>query len=146
TLRRATPERDLSDPSFLSELARRIEVGPQPPTDYGAFINDPLSIWIESTFGLASEPGTGRLRRATPISLTGPEGAARRLAESTSLPEERCVAAIQEWLLAGYRVTNPETNFPAFAFRLHQFISRGDTVYATLQAPEERYVTTHGQQ
>ena len=36
--------------------------------------------------------------------------------------------------MAGYDATNPETGFPVFAFRLHQFISRGDTVYASLEA------------
>ena len=33
---------------------------------------------------------------------------------------------------------------PPFAFRLHQFISRGDTVYASLEAEEERYITLTG--
>jgi hypothetical protein len=34
---------------------------------------------------------------------------------------------------------------PVFAFRLHQFISRGDTVYASLEIEEERYCTVNGQ-
>lgn len=147
TLRRATPERSLDDHGFRAELAERLS-DPQrePPTDYEAFLNDPLSIWIESTFGVTTESETGRLRRATPISITGANGAAVRLAAVTGLPQKQCVAAIQAGLLAGYRVTNPDTNFPVFAFRLHQFISRGDTVYASLEAPQERYVTTRGQQ
>ncbi|MCC6177412.1 MAG: DUF1998 domain-containing protein [Chloroflexi bacterium] len=37
------------------------------------------------------------------------------------------------------------TRFPAFAFRLHQFISRGDTVYATPEAESVRYVTLEPQ-
>ena len=46
----------------------------------------------------------------------------------------------------GYRCErNPETGFPAFAFRLHQFISRGDTAYATVEPEAERYVTVQGQ-
>ena len=147
TLRRATPERDRQDPAFVAELAERVsDPQRQPPQDYEAFVNDPLSIWIESTFGLAMEPGTGRLRRAIPISITGPEGAARRLSRLTGVPEERCVPAIQEGLLAGYDVAHPETGFPTFAFRLHQFISRGDTVYTSLEAPELRYITPSGQQ
>ena len=51
----------------------------------------------------------------------------------TGLPEEDCVSALQAILLKGYPIANPETNFPAFAFRLHQFISRGDTVYASIE-------------
>ncbi len=147
TLRRATPERDLNSPAFIAELAQRLgDSQRNPAQDHQAFISDPLSVWIESTFGLATETETGRLRRATPISITGPDGAARKLAQVTGLSEDRCVQAVEEWLLSGYRVTDPDTGFPVFAFRLHQFISRGDTVYASLQAPEDRYITTRGQQ
>ncbi len=147
TLRRATPQCDLTSPAFIAELTQRLS-DPQrePAHDYQSFVSDPLSTWIESTFGLATETETGRLRRATPISITGPDGAARKLAQVTDLPEDRCVQAVEESLLAGYRATDPDTDFPVFAFRLHQFISRGDTVYASLQAPEERYITTRGQQ
>ncbi len=103
TLRRATPERDHEDPEFLGELTSRIEdEGRTPPTEYNAFISDPLSVWIESTFGVAGEPGTGRLVRAQPVSISGPQGAAKRLSGLTGLPEERCASAIQEGLLAGY--------------------------------------------
>jgi hypothetical protein len=48
--------------------------------------------------------------------------------------------------LAGYQVSHPENNFPAFAFRLHQFISRGDTVYSSLDPQENRFLTVRGQQ
>jgi len=57
---------------------------------------------------------------------------------------ERCQTAIQETLLAGYRVPHPETDIPIFAFRLHQFISRGDTAYASLEQPAARHITTQG--
>jgi hypothetical protein len=49
-------------------------------------------------------------------------------------------------LLAGYRAVDPETRFPAFAFRLHQFISRGDTAYASLEAEDRRHITLQAQQ
>ena len=48
--------------------------------------------------------------------------------------------------MTGYNVRNPETGFPVFAFRLHQFISRGDTVYASLEPEESRYLTIYRQQ
>ena len=41
---------------------------------------------------------------------------------------------------------SPKPAIPFFPFRLHQFISRGDTVYASLEDPETRFVTTQGQQ
>ena len=40
----------------------------------------------------------------------------------------------------------PDTGFPLFAFRLHQFFSRGDAVYASIGPSDERYVTTQAQQ
>ena len=40
---------------------------------------------------------------------------------------------------------DPDTGRPAFNFRLHQFISRGDTVYASLEAPGDRFLTMEGQ-
>ncbi|MCC6457080.1 MAG: DEAD/DEAH box helicase [Caldilineaceae bacterium] len=147
TLRRATRERDENDPHFRHELCTRL-TGPaiEPPSDYDAFINDPLSSWIESTFGLAAELESGRLRRAQPTGIGGEEGAAARLTALTGVAPEHCAAALQAGLLAGYQVVHPETGFPVFAFRLHQFISRGDTVYATLGEPSTRYITTHAQQ
>jgi len=59
---------------------------------------------------------------------------------------ERCAAAIEDHLLAGYELVDLEPgDNPPFAFRLHQFISRGDTVYASLEEPTKRAVTTRGQ-
>lgn len=148
TLRRRTPDRDLADPAFVAELRRRVENAKATPAgDYTAFVSDPLSIWIESTFGIATEPTTGRLVRTRPRSLSGPEGAAQQLSELTGVPAERCAQAIEQQLLASYRsAPDPETGFPAFAFRLHQFISRGDTVYATPEPEADRHVTVRGQQ
>jgi ATP-dependent helicase YprA (DUF1998 family) len=146
TLQPATPRRDLRDPGFVRELTARIaDPSRRPPTEYAPFVSDPLSIWIEHTFGVRSEPGTGRLIRAQPRGITGLEGAAHELARTTGVPEARCVEAIQKGLLAGYACENPETRFPAFAFRLHQFISRGDTVYASLEPEAERYITLEPQ-
>jgi len=144
TLQRATPDKDLTDPKFKQELIESIQ-NPKSPDNYQNFIVDPLSIWIETVFGVSTEPGNGRLIRSTPGSILGDEGAAKKLSQLTELPEEHCIQATQERLLAGYRCKNQETGFPGFAFRLHQFISRGDTVYVSLQNEEDRYITIHGQ-
>jgi hypothetical protein len=48
-------------------------------------------------------------------------------------------------LLLGDRVHDPETRFPVFAFRLHQFISRGDTVHATIESERDRYLSLRNQ-
>lgn len=117
----------------------------RPPSEYGSFIQDPLSIWIESTFGVTTESGNPRLIRNKPRPISGDEGAAKDLSHVTNLPESRCIQAIQKSLLAGYSCKNPENGFPSFAFRLHQFISRGDAVYASLRNEQSRYLTVYGQ-
>src|SRR5450756_1006296 len=69
TLRRATPVRSLDDASFVSDLRACVS---QPerdlPADYESFVQDPLSSWIETTFGIAEHEG--RLVRARPRSVT----------------------------------------------------------------------------
>ncbi len=138
TLTRTTPDRDLDDPAFVSELRQRLQPGVEPPYDRERFIADPLSGWIETVFGLETEPETGRLRRAMPVSV---EEAAAQLAEQTGVDEARCAEAIRQTLMAGYKLEGE----PVFAFRLHQFISRGDVVYASLQEPDERHISLSGQ-
>jgi ATP-dependent helicase YprA (DUF1998 family)/very-short-patch-repair endonuclease len=145
TLRRLTPPDDLSDAAFVERLRARVLSDEPPPTDFDAFVADPLSSWIESAFGLRVESGTSRLVRRAPRPITGPEGAAEELARTIGVAVDRAAEAIRRHLLAGYRAQDPATGFRAFPFRLHQFVSRGETVYASLEAPDERFVTTQGQ-
>ncbi len=147
TLRRIT----VNAPSAAEspDLALRDRVQKQASdhfSDFAEFRSDSLTSWIESTIGLEAEPESGRLRRATPTSIEGPGGAAERLAQRTGLSIEECGHAIEQTLMAGYLISQPGTQFPGFAFRLHQFISRGDAVYASLEESQERYITTFGQQ
>jgi ATP-dependent helicase YprA (DUF1998 family)/very-short-patch-repair endonuclease len=148
TLQRNTPDRDVvNDPSFLEELRARL-VDPQfkPPLTYKDFISDPLSSWIESTFGVVRDC-TGRLVRRPPRSITGKNGAAAELSRLVGITEDHAKRAIEEALLAGYACErNPDTGFPVFAFRLHQFISRGDTIYASIEGESTRYLTLNRQQ
>ena len=138
TLERATVERTKNDPAFVAALTECVTEGHTPPTDYKQFIANPLSSWIESTFGLVEEEG--RLVRAQPLAIEGPAGAGALLSTLTGLLPDKCAEAIKTHLLAGYSTEN-HSGFPAFAFRLHQFLSRGDTVYASPAAPEDRYIT-----
>ncbi len=93
------------------------------------------------------EPGGDRLARVRPCGIGGPDGAAAELSRLTGVSEDRCAVAIRDALQGGYRCeTDPLTNRPPFAFRLHQFISRGDTVYASPEPEADRYLTLQGQQ
>ncbi|CAG0975664.1 hypothetical protein ANRL4_01549 [Anaerolineae bacterium] len=148
TLRRATPTRDFTDPTFRAALQDRLaDLDRGLSRQYQDFVNDPLAIWLESTFGVTTEPNSGRLIRSQPRSISGGEGAAQALNELTGSPIEQCVRAIQTGLLAGYDCEpDPNTGFSPFAFKLHQFISRGDMVYASLESEDTRHITMHGQQ
>lgn len=142
TLQRLMPETNLNNPDLIKQVAARIGNATYfPPKDSETFIDDPLSLWMESTFGVTTEAASGRLIRSKPKSISGEVGAAKALSEATGLPLEKCVHTIQQHLLAGYRLDSK-----AFAFRLHQFIGKGDTFYASLETEGERYITTSGQQ
>jgi len=146
TIRRITPSQNISSADFASKLK---EVVKNPyivrQWDYERFIETPLSVWIEDTFGIKKEEKSGRLIRSKPRSISGENGAAKELSLLTGEDENKCAYAIKEALLAGYSVKNPDTGFPVFAFRLHQFISSGDLVYGSVEPEDSRYITIFGQ-
>lgn len=149
TLRRSTVPADPEDTEFVRELTARLRSGTPPPQDHASFVADPLARWVEHTFGIGEENGAvppARLKRRTPRAVRGAGGAAAELAALTGVDEERCREALEEMLLAGYEVHDPDTDFPVFAFRLHQFLSKGDTVYATPEPEDVRHVTLDRQQ
>lgn len=147
TLERATPPIDESAAPDIAALKGRVATGAGTPAGgFESFATDPVARWVEGSFGVVPEPSLGRLIRSKPIALTGDMGAAAKLAALTGQPAERCAEVLRATLMAGAsRVRHPRTGFPVFAFRLHQFISRGDTIYATLEPPAERYLTIFGQ-
>lgn len=145
TLRRSTRKFSSSDPAYLEGLKQRIQNQSAPSTQT-ELDEDPLASWIESNLGINTDPAGGRLVRAQPRSIHGSDGAANQLSELTGLSEIQCAQALMRTLLAGYGIPNPDTDLPSFAFRQHQFISRGDTVYASLENEVDRYLTVHGQQ
>ncbi len=147
TLARATTERNFESPDERRALSTRVgEKVAGPQVEYTAFVNDPLASWIESAFGVRADEGAQRLIRAKPLSITGENGAGAQLADLTGVSPDRCRRAIEQSLLAGYRVQNPATGFPAFAFRIHQFISSGEALYASLEPREQRHLTLEAQQ
>jgi superfamily II DNA/RNA helicase/very-short-patch-repair endonuclease len=138
TLRRATPAFSADDPAQIAALAKRVRDADPPSTQHKEFVADPLSSWIESTLGIAEDEG-GRLARVLPLTI---RDAATRLANLCKLEsDERAAAVIREQLLAGNSIPRPDSpNFNVFAFRLHQFVSRGDTVYLSLDTPGSRTI------
>jgi len=147
TLRRSSDPIDLDDPAQRDALARRIRDGATATDDAGTFLADPLTSWIESTFGI--EEVDHRWERVTPRPISGPAdrgGAAAALESRLELNMPgRVERAIADHLMAGSQITNPHTGFPIFAFRLHQFISRGDTVHASVEPPSTRHLNLREQ-
>jgi len=147
TLRRVSSPFDESDSSQIRKLSQHAADYHAWPTDTPElFVQSPLASWVESTFGILGDEASGRLIRAKPQPIHGENGAARKLSDLTGVDALTCTKTIQQTLLAGYEHRNVETDRPLFAFRLHQFISRGDTVYASLEDESNRYITLAGQQ
>ena len=103
------------------------------PADREAFGRHGLVRWLEFALGVEEEEG-GRLRRRAPRSLSE---AARELSELAGLELELCRQKLREVLLRGLGL-GPADTAPLLPFKLHQFISQGRTVYATLEDPAQR--------
>ncbi|MFC7012356.1 protein kinase [Streptomyces viridiviolaceus] len=131
TLVRATDEAPGAVP------AERL-TSPAAPRAYADLVRDPLARWIETRFGLATDEATGRLVRRRPTTI---DAAARELAEQSGVSKADCAKAIEATLDAGSQARHPVTDRPLFAFRLHQFLSKGDTVYVTLEDKLSRHLT-----
>jgi very-short-patch-repair endonuclease len=141
TLVRATVESPV-DPTVLAARVAEIGAGGEVPDGYDDLALDPLAGWVEDTFGLRTDPVGGRLVRQIPCRVTD---AAARLAEVTREDPHTCTTALQAVLLAGSRARNPRIRRPLFAFRLHQFVSKGDNVYASPEPESDRHLTGHYQ-
>ncbi|MGH8592133.1 MAG: DEAD/DEAH box helicase, partial [Gammaproteobacteria bacterium] len=148
TLERATPEADFGDQRVIQTLRETIEMELPLPERYEDFRVHPLASWIESTFGVCGEEGTGRLVRQAPRRLQGEKlqeqkSAAEELADLTSTDPARCAHVLRTFLLKGADERmrrSPSSRFPIFAFRLHQLFTRGDTVWATIEPEAERHL------
>ena len=141
TLTGATERTEFGD-SDLGDSLRAALARHDPPT-YADLASDALAQWVEQTFGLATEEGTGRLIRSKPTKVPL---AAAELATATGASSQEAEEAIRRTLLLGSEVKNPLTGRPLFAFRLHQFLSKGDTVYVSAEAESSRYITSAYQQ
>ena len=137
TLRPAT----LRDDPTTEELRTALRAIAAYPADYQVLAIHPLAAWAERAFGVQRD-GQGRLERKRPVTIAE---AANTLKELTGVDATSCAAHLQAILLAGYRAKVPDTGLPLFAFRLHQFVSRGDTVYASIEPPESRHLAMEGQ-
>ncbi len=132
TLQRATDERAAEDDA----LAARVRAAP--PAGYDALRRDPLAAWVESAFGLDRDPSDGQLIRRRPTTVGR---AAALLAARTGATEADAASAIRATLRAGSAALDPASGRPLFAFRLHQFLSKGDGVLVSLEPEDVRHLS-----
>ncbi|MDO5537588.1 MAG: DEAD/DEAH box helicase, partial [Desulfovibrionaceae bacterium] len=148
TLQAETQCSDFGSDAFKSRLKDFLNSGEKltKATAYSDFVSNPLVVWIENTVGIReSDEKDGRLVRCTPRPLKSDNGLAEELAELCGIDVSICVQALKNTLLAGSEIKNPATGKSVFAFKLHQFLSKGDTVYTTLEPEDQRYITLFGQ-
>ncbi|MHB1414423.1 MAG: DEAD/DEAH box helicase [Chloroflexota bacterium] len=141
TLQRATTPDAAEKAKGPAHLRGTLAGPPQYEADYAGLSALPLAAWAEEAFGLQADE-QGRLERREPRRLSE---VAEELSGFTGASTATCEAHLKALLLAGYGAHHPATGFPLFAFRLHQFISRGDAVYSTLQPAPHNYLTVEGQ-
>lgn len=116
---------------------------PLPPADDGTgweiLRRHPLARWIEFALGVQTDTD-GRLVRRTPRTLSE---AAQELAGQVGRTPEECRKKIQQMLEYGSTINRPGSG-KAFAFKLHQFISQSNRVYATLEDRQTRQISLDG--
>ncbi|MGA4643463.1 DEAD/DEAH box helicase [Limisphaera sp. 4302-co] len=110
------------------------------PDDFEAFRHHPLVRWVGYELGIEQE-ADGRLKRRVPRPLSE---VAERLAEATGADRDICEQRLREVLVRGGSLPGPEGN-RAFAFKLHQFVSQGRALYATLEEANQREFSLEGQ-
>ncbi|KPC81522.1 DEAD/DEAH box helicase [Streptomyces sp. NRRL S-4] len=150
TLERATdpgPSGAASSDSARRALGGAVRRAAEEPEalsrDYMVLRTDPLAVWVEDSFGLVEdELAGGRLVRRTPVTVPT---AGLALAGASGEPEQVCRDAIEAVLRAGAEARHPRHRRPLFAFRLHQFLSKGDTVYTSFEPAGQRHLTSQYQ-
>ncbi len=137
TLRQRTELGDVDSASFRAALSAAF--GKPLPALRDDFASHPLARWLESRLGVAHDRETLRLRRCQPRPIDGPGGIAVPLAGLIGATPEQAAAWIHSALL------HQVEDGPFFAYRLHQFLAKGETVYASPEPPEQRHLTLTAQ-
>ena len=141
TLRPVISSPGLGSPPDEWALRQAIRAGVPQNATHQDLSRHPVAAWVERNLGLEKQGGK-LVRIVRPLSV---EKASKRLAADSGLTAGECRKYLADFLLAAYRCRDGSGR-SFFAFRLHQFISGAWNVFATLEAPGERYVTLEGQQ
>lgn len=108
------------------------------PTDLASLRRHPLMRWLEYELGLELSPDG--IKRRVPRKLSE---VAAQLAQLTGTASENCAATLRQFLAHASSLKDDHSR--GVAFKLHQFISQGRTLYATLESREKRQFSLEGQ-
>ncbi len=118
----------------------RLALDGPPPQDVAELQRHPLMRWLEYELGLELKPdGSSRRRVPQPLSEL-----ARQLSEKTGFDADRCNQRLREVLVLGSNLVG-EGRTRVVAFKLHQFLAQGRTLYATLEHRARRQFSVEGQ-
>ncbi|MFT0814424.1 DEAD/DEAH box helicase [Synechococcus sp. OH20] len=109
-----------------------------PPADLATLRRHPLTRWLEYELGLEPTPDGG-FRRRLPRELSE---VAAQLAKQVDRDPQFCAESLRQFLA---HASNLKDGNRGVAFKLHQFISQGRTLYATLESREKRQFSLEGQ-
>lgn len=146
---------DIPPANVVDETLQRIAEVPVPPDtaalrsaveadlpapNSNSVRSHPLTAWVEEAFGISSR--NGRLVRHTPETF---DAAKNRLSEESGLPLDQCEERLRGILDAGNQARSDASGSqPVLAFRLHQWLSSGSSIYATLENANTRQFTREG--
>jgi len=140
TLRSKTADVKVDHAGFHAAL--REVYGKPFPSGVESLRNHPLVCWVDARLGLEWDQESNRYRRCTPRPIEGKNGLATLLTRLVDISEAQAADWLYQLLM---HPTEPHGQ-PFFAFRLHQFLAKGETVYASPELPELRFLTLNAQQ
>ena len=136
-----TPVTNRSNVPAGPKLRELISNGVSEVSGYRNLQRHPFASWVEWVLGLEG-PDEELVRIQRPLTV---KEAVDELSSESGLDKNDCARYLTRFLLSAY-TQKDEQGRSLFAFRLHQFISGAWSVFTTLEAPEERYLTLEGQQ
>ena len=133
TLQRVT---EVAAPESAAELQAAVDAA-APAPNAASVRAHPLAAWAEQRFGI--DQRDGRLVRRAPATFSE---AVALLAEQSGRPAAACEQSLRAVLEAGNAAKSGRGEEPLFAFRLHQWLASGASIYSTLTPAAERNFRT----
>jgi len=145
-----SPQTTLSKENLRESIKEIIETKGSNLNSWKALVDNPLAKWIEQTLGVDEQ---GIRQDPRPLKSTGlhqefvlnaEQPLTIELMDASGCSEVDAEQSITLALEQGSNTRN-EIGRPFFTFRLHQFLTKGDTVHVTAEYPALRRIHHHAQ-